>query len=360
MEAASALSEFPRLVIRVILDYCDSHKNYIWHEYAAAVASAYARELFSHLPLEETIPIQINAFLQAFKNGKIEEIELWIPIVGVDARDPRTGRSALSFAAEDGNILVAKTLLENHALVNMRQYSQSGNKGKIGPERASGRTELGWAVGQGHTEMAELLLRHGAHPDSKNSMGHTALHYACMHNNRRIARVLLDNGADSWRPVHEAIFQSSLETLRVILEYQPLLDVNINGADRGASLHFAVKIRSLEAVKLLLRHGATPDIRMTEDITPLHMAAAGGWIEVIRVLVEAGSSLNTKDLLLLETPLHKAARNRQSEACRVLIKYGSSPQEQKIDGKDYETILELAHQYPEDWGVDPNRVAYLS
>ncbi|KAJ5737886.1 uncharacterized protein N7483_003011 [Penicillium malachiteum] len=143
MEAAGALSDFPCLVIRGISDHCDSHKNDIWHGYAAAVSSAYARESLSHMPLEETIPIQINAFLQAVKDGKIDERKLWIPIVGLDARDPRTGRSALSFAAEGGNILVAKILLENHASVNVRQYGRPGDKRYIGPEWTSGRTELG-------------------------------------------------------------------------------------------------------------------------------------------------------------------------------------------------------------------------
>ncbi|KAH8652836.1 hypothetical protein BGZ61DRAFT_216299 [Ilyonectria robusta] len=54
MEAAGALADFPCLVIRGISDYCDSHKNDQWHGYAAAAAAAYARQLFFHLPEEET------------------------------------------------------------------------------------------------------------------------------------------------------------------------------------------------------------------------------------------------------------------------------------------------------------------
>ncbi|KAI4852197.1 hypothetical protein E4T44_01647 [Aureobasidium sp. EXF-8845] len=53
MEAAGALNDFPCLVIRGISDYSDSHKNDKWHGYAAAVAAAYARELFNHMPVEE-------------------------------------------------------------------------------------------------------------------------------------------------------------------------------------------------------------------------------------------------------------------------------------------------------------------
>ncbi|EHK21166.1 uncharacterized protein TRIVIDRAFT_153015 [Trichoderma virens Gv29-8] len=45
MEAAGLMNNFPCLVIRGICDYCDSHKNKTWQEYAAAVAAAYAKEL---------------------------------------------------------------------------------------------------------------------------------------------------------------------------------------------------------------------------------------------------------------------------------------------------------------------------
>ena len=53
MEAAGALADFPCIVIRGISDYCDSHKNNQWHGYAAAVAAAYARQLFFHMPIDE-------------------------------------------------------------------------------------------------------------------------------------------------------------------------------------------------------------------------------------------------------------------------------------------------------------------
>ncbi|GKT49085.1 uncharacterized protein ColSpa_09266 [Colletotrichum spaethianum] len=53
MEAAGVLTDFPCIVVRGISDYCDSHKNDQWHGYAAAVAAAYARQLFFHLPVEE-------------------------------------------------------------------------------------------------------------------------------------------------------------------------------------------------------------------------------------------------------------------------------------------------------------------
>ncbi|KAL4986298.1 purine and uridine phosphorylase [Aspergillus falconensis] len=51
MEAAGLMDNFPCLVIRGICDYADSHKNKSWQPYAAAVASAYAKELLSVIPV---------------------------------------------------------------------------------------------------------------------------------------------------------------------------------------------------------------------------------------------------------------------------------------------------------------------
>jgi len=46
-------SSFPCLVIRGISDYADSHKNDKWQDYAAAMASQYAKEFLEKIPQED-------------------------------------------------------------------------------------------------------------------------------------------------------------------------------------------------------------------------------------------------------------------------------------------------------------------
>lgn len=53
MEAAGLMNSFPCLVIRGICDYADTHKNKGWQRYAAATASAYAKELLLAMPTTE-------------------------------------------------------------------------------------------------------------------------------------------------------------------------------------------------------------------------------------------------------------------------------------------------------------------
>lgn len=50
MEAAGLMNGFPCVVIRGICDYSDSHRNYMWHGYAAATAASYAKELLEMIP----------------------------------------------------------------------------------------------------------------------------------------------------------------------------------------------------------------------------------------------------------------------------------------------------------------------
>ncbi|XHG01956.1 hypothetical protein AWENTII_005322 [Aspergillus wentii] len=52
MEAAGLMNIFPSLIIRGICDYCDSHKNKKWQNYAAATAAAFAKLLLSRVRSE--------------------------------------------------------------------------------------------------------------------------------------------------------------------------------------------------------------------------------------------------------------------------------------------------------------------
>jgi len=55
MEAAGLMNHFPRLVIRGVCDYSDSHKNKEWQGYAAMAAAAYAKDLLHKVEVEKRI-----------------------------------------------------------------------------------------------------------------------------------------------------------------------------------------------------------------------------------------------------------------------------------------------------------------
>ncbi|KAB8338698.1 hypothetical protein FH972_021643 [Carpinus fangiana] len=80
MEAAGLQTSLGWLVVRGVCDYCDSHKNKDWQDYAAAVATAYAKELLKVVPGSElepehpdTISAMSNLAVTLSDQGKTEE-----------------------------------------------------------------------------------------------------------------------------------------------------------------------------------------------------------------------------------------------------------------------------------------------
>lgn len=53
MEAAGLMNTFPCLVVRGVSDYCDSHKNDGWHNYASATAACYCKWLLKVIRPED-------------------------------------------------------------------------------------------------------------------------------------------------------------------------------------------------------------------------------------------------------------------------------------------------------------------
>ena len=53
-----------------------------------------------------------------------------------------------------------------------------------------------WAAYQGDGLSVELLLKHGADPNTKDDAGLTPLHWAVVRGNRMIIRKLIEKGAD--------------------------------------------------------------------------------------------------------------------------------------------------------------------
>ena len=145
---------------------------------------------------KDSDPHLTEELLGAVRRGSIPVAKLLLECVNVDARDPRYGRTALSVAAEIGDVSMARLLLENGASPNTRQYSRSCWDDDWGPNWMAGRTPLGWAAVAGQSDIVELLLQYGANPNSATSAGRSALLDACWQDDRRSVRLLLQHGAD--------------------------------------------------------------------------------------------------------------------------------------------------------------------
>ncbi|KAL7791573.1 ankyrin repeat-containing domain protein [Trichoderma ceciliae] len=72
MEAAGLMNNFPCLVIRGICAYRDSHKNMVWQEHAAAVATAFAKELLGCIQPGE---VEGERFIKDVMNDVKQDIQ---------------------------------------------------------------------------------------------------------------------------------------------------------------------------------------------------------------------------------------------------------------------------------------------
>ncbi|KAJ5734757.1 hypothetical protein N7533_013160 [Penicillium manginii] len=317
-------------------------------------------------------PKHAKSLLNAVKQDDFALVEILLRGVDVDIQDPATGRTALSFAAQLGNVQMTELLLRNGANTNIRQYSltkgycdESHQKDMIW---ISGRFPLHWAILFDHTAIVELLLQYRANPNAANGSGRTVLQEACFKNSPKMAKMLLEAGADvnginlhsGWASIHECAHGKSVELLYVLLDYKALLDVPVTDPKfLGAfPLHFTARHGGGNKLKVLLDHGADPNVLMAGDISVLHMCAAKNWVDAILNLLDKGALKNTQDLCLRETPLHKAARNQCMDAIRTLCSKGADTTLKNIDGLTFEDILKLAKVDPDGWSVDPAWVTF--
>jgi ankyrin repeat protein len=142
-------------------------------------------------------------FLDAVRRCSVTLVELMVKHVDINARDSHDGRTALSIAAELGEIRIIELLLSHGASVNIRDYSLNSRYSNAGPDgvdqvasMAGGRLPLHWAVIKRRSTVVELLLKHEANPNARNSAGRPVLQEACMVNDKQSVKLLLQYGAD--------------------------------------------------------------------------------------------------------------------------------------------------------------------
>lgn len=95
-------------------------------------------------------------------------------------------------------------------------------------------------------------------------------------------------------------------------------------------LHRAVKSNRPEEVATLLNAGTAVD-SVIGDWAPLHLAAALGHIDVARIFLEAGATVDIRGAGGW-TPLHRAAKLGHVEVTKLLIQKGADVQAEGIDG----------------------------
>ena len=85
----------------------------------------------------------------------------------------------------------------------------------------------------------------------------------------------------------------------------------------------AARSGDTEAVRALLAGGADPDVAQGDGLTPLHMAAQQGHVEITDLLIGAGAALEVRTRLGGYTPLHLASEAAHVAVVRRLMDAGA-------------------------------------
>ncbi|XP_053515600.1 protein phosphatase 1 regulatory subunit 12B isoform X3 [Artibeus jamaicensis] len=205
------------------------------------------------------------------------------------------------------------------------------------------------ACSSGDTDEVKRLLARGADINTANVDGLTALHQACIDENFDMVKFLVESGAnvdqqdnEGWTPLHAAascgylniaeyflnhgasvgVVNSEGEVPSDLAEEPAMKDLLLEQVKKqGVDLEQARKEEEqqmLQDSRQWLNSGRIQDTRQARSgATALHVAAAKGYSEVLRLLVQAGYDLDVRDHDGW-TPLHAAAHWGVKEACSIL------------------------------------------
>jgi ankyrin repeat protein len=98
--------------------------------------------------------------------------------------------------------------------------------------------------------------------------------------------------------------------------------VRSKDASGWTPLHLQAANGCVEAVKLLIQHGAPINAKDIAGNTPLHLAARYGFVNVVKVLIASGADVNAKDANGM-TPLQIASKMGHQAVVDLLRKQSS-------------------------------------
>ncbi len=180
-------------------------------------------------------------------------------------------------------------------------------------KKYSRTTLLHLAAEEGHLKIAKLLIENGADVNAKHSLGGTPLHLAASRDHLKIAKLLIENGADvnakdslGGTPLHLAASRDHLKIAKLLIENGA--DVNAKDSLKETAFYFATKRRHLEIAKLLIENGADVNTKASSGTTLFHWALENDHLEIVKFLIENGADVNVKDAKNGQTVLYLAIK----------------------------------------------------
>lgn len=225
--------------------------------------------------------LENNPFAESDMNEKVRKILEKGAEFRVRTRT--TDKTPLQFAAERGNEMVLRLLLDKGVETDSNSYWE--------------RSALYCAAETGHENCVKILLEKGANVNIEY-YGTTALHIAAYHGFEKVVQCLIENGADvnvrnsiSRTPFYQAIRQRQKSTAKLLLENGADIDAPYPHGDAVLmSLFRSSRHWSIEMFRFLLENNASLNFRDKLGSTVLHRVfqRVKECEEVVQLLLEKG------------------------------------------------------------------------
>lgn len=201
--------------------------------------------------------------------------------------------------------------------------------------------------------MLEILIDNGANINTVDSHNKSALFIAAELGQNRIAKMLIEKGADTnlksmlySTPLHQASgYRGSSEMVKLLIENGA--DVNAKDSKGNTPLYNAIDAARVSIAKILLENGADINAKNYLGKTALMHALELSYMNaehlasVVNLLIKNRANVNAKDTNG-NSPLHCSMLLGKLEIVETLLQNGANIDAKNNDGK---TALNLAVEY---------------
>jgi len=281
-----------------------------------------------------------DQYYQAIRNDDLVTLRTMVAPGSSIAVKDRRGTTPLMYAAAFGSIEAMRVLIGKGADVNGRNAFDAtplmwalydSNKVRlllskgadVNPHTKQGRTPLMIAaLYPGNVQTVKMLLDRGATVDARDQQQDTALILAA---DGEIARILVENGADV--------------NAKDAFGFTPLMTAAGGGNIVGDTAWVKLLLSKGADVKTVTMAETGPRVKngaiALGSFTALHLAAAYGPLELVKILVDAGADVNAREVRGM-TPLMLAlgCDHNDPRIVRLLLDRGADPVIKSNAGED--------------------------
>ena len=287
-----------------------------------------------------------TAFVEAAMNGNRDAIRSLLKD-GADVNTTQAdGMTALHWAAQKGDVELAKMLL--YASANLKATTRIGGYtplliaskngdatmittlatagADVNATTTNGTTPLMLAAAAGKAPAVKALIDAGAAVNAKESVkGETALTFAAAFGRADVIRVLTANGADV------KVTTKAVDLAGFAKEEQERLAAERGGnggaqAGRGnAPGGRGAAPQGPQIAGVNRQYNYTELVAYWGGLAPMHLAARQGETEAVKALLDAGADVNQRGAGDPVTPLMVATMNGHFDLAKILLEHGADP-----------------------------------